>query len=312
MKEHPFTRRAFLGATVGAALATTLAGNRVSAENGFPQVCVFTKHLQFLDYKETAKVCKEAGLDGVDIPVRRGGHVEPANIERDLPRAVEAFRNAGLAVGLISTDLCRGQGTDPRSILETASSLGIKYFRIGNHHYDKTREPFEQLNSFVEEARELARVAEDCGMTGTYHNHSGDHNVGGPLWDLLHIIRTVKSDSIMSNFDPGHARVEGAGGVWRTNMRLMAPYVRSMAVKDFVWRADGSVRWVPLGEGLVDLPAFLRTFREAGFAGPISMHFEYDEYHNASPQEKYEDIQKSAIVLRAALTKSEPASGVRV
>ena len=54
----------------------------------------------------------------------------------------------------------------------------------------------------------------------------------------------------------------------------MAPHLKMMAVKDFVWEKD-KPRWVPLGDGIVKVVEGLKIAREAEFAGPISLHFEY-------------------------------------
>ena len=67
----------------GARAAGPEPDNRVTA-------CVFSKHLQFLDYEEVGKTAKNMGFDGIDLTVRPRGHVLPERVEDDLPRAVQA------------------------------------------------------------------------------------------------------------------------------------------------------------------------------------------------------------------------------
>ena len=43
-----------------------------------------------------AAVANDLGFDGVDLSVRPGGHVEPDNVETDLPKAIEALADNGL------------------------------------------------------------------------------------------------------------------------------------------------------------------------------------------------------------------------
>jgi sugar phosphate isomerase/epimerase len=143
----------------------------------------------------------------------------------------------------------------------------------------------------------LAALLERYDMMGGYHNHSGGNNVGAPLWDLHRLIEAVDSDHFGSNFDVGHATVEGGAAGWQINARLMAPHVRMMAVKDFLW-VDKKVRWVPLGEGQVPTVEILKMVRAAGFAGPVSLHFEYDV---ASDDAMLEEIRRSAGILREYL-----------
>ncbi len=297
-------RRSFLGAALAAAplavAAVSTRGAVAEEMEKIPPICVFSKHLQFLDYKALAKTCRELELDGVDLTVRKGGHVLPENVQRDLPAAVEAIRAEGLEVPMITTRLSAGGDPDARLILETASKLGIKYFRVGGQKYDLRKDIGEQLIAFTEELRGVAKVAEEFGMTAGFHNHSGPGNLGAPLWDLHRIYEAVGSPHLGSNFDVGHATAEGPYGNWAITARLMAPHVKMSAVKDFVFDKN-KPRWVPLGKGIVPLADYYRVFREAGFAGPVSIHLEYKV---PSDDAMIEEVRKSVPVLRDALKKA--------
>lgn len=303
MKRARFTtRRGFLAAAATGTLAVLSHRTYAAQEESpaAPPVCVFSKHLQFLDYAELAKTCKELRLDGVDLTVRDGGHVLPENVAADLPRAVEAVRAEGLDVPMITTSLRNGEEPHARAIFEAASKLGIRYFRCGPFGYSKDGNPIEELRAFTKELGGLATVAAEFNMVGGYHNHSGQNYVGAPLWDLHKMLGEIDSESMGSNFDVGHATVEGGLGVWQINARLMAPYVKMLAVKDFVWE-NKRVRWLTLGEGQVPLVEFLEIFRAANFTGPISMHF---EYQTASNETLIEEIRKAGVTLRAALKEA--------
>jgi sugar phosphate isomerase/epimerase len=193
-----------------------------------------------------------------------------------------------------------GDDPDAKPILEAASRLGIRYVRVGNHSYSETGDIQKELGTFTQEIVRLTKYVEAYGMTGGYHNHSGDNQVGAALWDLHRMVQTVNRPSFGSNFDTGHATVEGGLGVWRINARLLAPHVKMMSVKDFVWE-DKRVKWVPLGQGQVQTAEFLKLFRETGFAGPISMHFEYDVPSNDT---MLEEIRAAAVTLRGELRKA--------
>jgi sugar phosphate isomerase/epimerase len=291
------SRRSFLALAASTPLA--LEAMHAVAESGAktPSVCVFSKHLQFLDYTKLAQTCKDLGLDGVDLTVRAGGHVLPENVATDLPRAVEIIRTEGLEVPMITTNLESGTDQDARPILEAASKLGIPYFRIGGHSYRGKRSILAQLEQIGRELSSLAALAQEFGMTAGYHNHSGRNRVGAPLWDLHHLFQQVSSPNLGSNFDVGHATVEGAYGDWEITARLLAPHVKMMAVKDFVWE-ETKPKWVPLGEGYVDTVGFLKIFKEAEFSGPISLHFEYKVDGNDA---MIEEIGRAVPVLKGYL-----------
>ncbi len=297
---NSLSRRQFIAAAAAVAGASALPVY-AATKSATPPVCVFSKHLQFLDYPALAKTCKDLGLDGVDLTVRKGGHVLPEKVAEDLPRAVEAIRAEGLCVPMITTNLLSGKEPEARSTLQAASKLGIRYFRCGPYRYAKTGDPAEQLPKLTEELKGLAKLAKDCDMIGGYHNHSGFGYVGAPLWDLHTMVRGTGLDSIGSNFDVGHATVEGGYGAWRTNALLMASCVKMMAVKDFVWTDGDRPQWVTLGEGRVKTAEFLKIFREVGFAGPISIHF---EYKTPSRDVLLEEIRESVVTVRAALKEA--------
>jgi len=294
------SRRHFL-AGAAACGAGLLWQGTATAQNATPPVCVFSKHLLFIkEYATLAKTAKSLGLDGLDLAVRKGGHVEPENVAADLPKCVDAVRAEGLDVFMITTALKRADDADARPILEAASKLGIRYARIGGHQYSKDGDITEELKGFTDDMRGLAALLASNKMAGGYHNHSGGTNVGAPMWDLHAMFSAIDNPSLGSNFDVGHATVEGGLGAWRLNARLLAPYVKMTAVKDFVWE-DGKVRWVRLGEGQVTVPEFFSIFKAAGFSGPASLHV---EYKLPSDDAMLEEIRVSALRLREDLKKA--------
>ncbi len=305
------SRREFLAAATAVGTSVAINGTAAALNAKGPWVCAFSKHLQFItDYKNLAKTAKALGLDGLDLAVRKGGHVEPANASVDLPRAVDAVRGEGLDVYMITTNLLNGDDPDAKPILDAAAKLGIRYARVGNHLYSKNGDIQKELAGFAQQMVRLVKQSEAHGMILGYHNHSGDNQVGAALWDLHRMIEIVNSPRTFgSNFDTGHAAVEGGLGVWRINARLMAPHVKMMSVKDFVWE-NKRVKWVPLGEGQTQTAEMLEIIRKAGFEGPISMHFEYQVPSNDA---MLEEIRKAAVTLRDELKKAgyAPSSGTQ-
>ena len=67
------------------------------------KISIFSKHLQWLNYAEMAQVAAQIGFDGIDITVRPSGHVLPERVAEDLPKAVNAIRQAGMNVYMITT-----------------------------------------------------------------------------------------------------------------------------------------------------------------------------------------------------------------
>jgi len=140
------TRRDFIKKSTLASAAlmtpipTDLLSNLQVGPAKAPELYLFSKHLQFLDYEEMSRVTKEIGFDGLDLTVRPKGHVLPANVTTDLPRATEAMEAAGLKTKLFCTSV--RDITDPvqYNVLKTASELGYQHFRTGWYKYDITQD----------------------------------------------------------------------------------------------------------------------------------------------------------------------------
>jgi sugar phosphate isomerase/epimerase len=240
------------------------------------KISVFSKHLQWLDYKPMAETATKLGFDGVDLTVRPGGHVLPENVTENLPKAVEAVREAGLEVYMISTAIGSADEPHTKSILKTASDLGITNYRTNWYEYDESISIPENLEGFNTRLRRLAELNEKYQIQGDYQNHSGD-GFGAAIWDLWMVLNDIDSNWLGSQYDVRHATVEGAES-WPVGFKLLQPHIGTLDIKDFHWaKRDGSwrVQNVPLGEGQVDFPKYFELIKRYGVTTPISLHCEY-------------------------------------
>jgi sugar phosphate isomerase/epimerase len=238
---------------------------------------VFSKHLQWRDYAGMAETAREVGFDGVDLTVRPRGHVLPERVKDDLPKAVEAVRKAGLLMEMMTTGITDPRDSRTREILETASALGIRYYRTGSFRYDRDRGIPEQLNQLRPVFRDLAALNEEYALHGALQNHCGGRTVGAPVWDIWELVKDLDRKWMGCQFDIRHATVEG-GMAWPIHFRLIAPHVVTIIAKDFLWRkTEKGWRAVncPLGEGMVDFPRYFAMVKKARIPGPISVHYEY-------------------------------------
>ena len=86
---------------------------------------VFAKPLQWLDYAGTASIVAEAGFSGIDYAVRPAGHVLPEKVQDDLPRAIEAAKQAGLKVEMITTAIVDARDKYTEPLLRTADRKSV-------------------------------------------------------------------------------------------------------------------------------------------------------------------------------------------
>jgi sugar phosphate isomerase/epimerase len=312
------TRREFLSAAAAASAATLAADRAAAAAPGpdaasAPSVSYFSKHLAYLDCRGLAEVAAEAGFDGIDLTVRPGGHVLPERVAEDLPKAAEAARAAGVKVEMITTEITSVRSPQAEAILRTAERLGIRHYRLGWIPYDRARGILGTLESLRAPLRELAALNESCGIRGGYQNHTGDR-IGGATWDVWMLLEKTGSPWLGCQYDIRHAVVEGIGS-WPVALRLIAPFIHTLAVKDGHWvKTERGWRplTVPLGEGAVDLPAYFRLLAELGVSAPVSMHFEYPFPEVGSPAERrraaVELMRRDRERLRAAQAEARPAA----
>jgi sugar phosphate isomerase/epimerase len=237
---------------------------------------IFSKNLHWLNYADMATVVAQMGFDGIDLTVRPEGHVAPERVEEDLPKAMEAIKKAGLHVYMITTAITDVTSPFTESILKTASSLGVAYYRMGWIQYDPKISMEDNLKNIKTRLTLLAELNKKYNIQGHYQNHSGT-SFGSPIWDLWMTLKELNSPWIGSQYDILHAAVEGANS-WTMGLNLLKPYIGTLDIKDFQWAKKDS-KWVsevvPLGQGAIDYKNYFKLIKENNIEGPLSMHFEY-------------------------------------
>ena len=278
------TRREFV-LRAGAAAATisaldpaiSFAAAEPSARRAEPVIAVFSKHLQWLPFADVGPVIAESGFRAVDLTVRPDGHVLPERVEDDLPRAVETLRRSGLTVPMITTAITDANDPLTRRVLTAARNAGVTHYRMGYWTYPANVDPLEALRELKPRVAALAALNREIGIRGGYQNHVGTR-VGGSVWDLGVLLEGVSPDGLGVQYDIRHAVAEG-GQSWPVSLRLIAPHIDTIAVKDMIWAQRPDGRWearsVPLGEGMVEFPAYLRQLLSYRPLPPVTMHFEY-------------------------------------
>ena len=277
------SRRRFLQASSAAALAGAgIVSGTARPRSYVPgpfrgTLCLFSKSVPHLNWQELAVSSKRAGFGGIDLTVRRDGHVMPERAAEDLPKAVAAIRAEGLEVPMITTALVRADDPTAGPIMSTASRLSIPYMKPGYYHYK-----FVDVRQEVEEAgvqfRELAKLAEQYKIQLGFHNHAG--YIGCQLWDFAPVIDSLDPRWVGYYYDLENAAEEGGAQGWRIDASLAMPRLKMLAAKDMYWKKTETKGWrattCPLGEGMCNFKVLLRMAAEAGFHGPISLHMEYE------------------------------------
>jgi sugar phosphate isomerase/epimerase len=238
-----------------------------------PEFSLFTKHLVGLPYDQLAETVAGLGFTGVEAPVRKGGHVEPARVEEDLPKLVEAFKKCGVAIRLMTTDLNEVNEADrTEKVLRTASALGIPSYRMKWYAYAGARSHWAQLDEIKPRLRDLVALSRDLRILPGYQNHSGAKYVGAGIWDMAMLMKDYRPAELSWNFDFFHAMVEG-GLSWPNELALTRDHISMVYFKSFQWQGRVPAG-CPLAEGVVG-PDSVALLRKSGYAGPVCLHVEY-------------------------------------
>lgn len=298
-----FSRRRFISTVAMASASIPLYSRADGNIFGFQPVAsgkihIFSKPLQWLGYDDLAAVLAEAGAEGIDLSVRPGGHVLPENVENDLPKAVEAARKHGISVEMIVTGITAAGEKYTESILKTASSLGIKFYRMGYVNYDEQTGIWGTLQKYKPEMKKLEEMNSKYGIHGAYQNHFGTR-VGGPVWDLFELLKDLDPKHIGCQYDVRHAVAEG-GSSWVNGLKLILPWIKCTDIKDFKWSQING-KWnpetVPLGEGMVNFDDYFKIVKKANITGPMSIHLEYPPFEKYAVQ--MTDAEKRKLFITA-------------
>ena len=282
------TRRDFIAKSAAVVAGVSAGLNAFGEANTFPPgflaakttrpIHIFTKCLQFLSYVEMAELVAKQGFYGADLAVRSGGQVLPENVETGLPKVVKALRKAGANSNMIVTNINNAEDKYTRPILKTMADLGIKYYRMGYFDYNAGKSMPQNLDEIKHSFEKLEKLNREYGVSGNYQNHSGTR-VGGPVWDLYHLLKDCEPAFIGVQYDIRHAIVEG-GESWPLGMKLLAPWIQTTDIKYFIWQKSENGKWqivnVPLGEGMVDFEKYFELYKSMNIEAPISIHYEYD------------------------------------
>jgi sugar phosphate isomerase/epimerase len=275
------SRRQLL-ACAAAAAARPAAGQQPHIANGpkvrtSPGICVYSQILGKVTYDELGMMLRDTGVDGVNLTVFRGGHVDPDNASLHMFRSVEAITGTGLDVPIISTEYVNLTDVTIREVLGVCSEMGVPLFRSGAWHYANAGDPQARLGEVQRDAGALASIARAAKMCVVFQNLTGDA-VGAATWDMNLILRGLDPQTAGWDFDIGNATIEGGAGEWAVALRLAAPRLKAASVRDFYWAKEGAA-WkltpCPLGDGMVDWTAFFTSLAAAHFTGPVTIHIDY-------------------------------------
>ncbi|WP_434037009.1 sugar phosphate isomerase/epimerase family protein [Formosa sp. 4Alg 33] len=276
-----YSRRTFIKKSAVVASSLPLMGMPYALGQEFMpaddlDVSIFSKHLQFLDYKETGQIASELGFNGVDLTVRPNGHVLPEDVVTKLPTAIQDIKASGSGCKMITTAIESVSHPLDVDIIKTAGKHGISFYRTNWYKYNTKWSMPESLEYYQKQVEALGDLNKDHNLVGCYQNHAG-RKVGGSYWEIYKLLETVNSNYFGTQYDIRHALVEG-GLSWENGFNLLQNSIKVIVLKDFKWGQENGV-WkpinVPIGEGMVDFNKYFKLLKASGLNPFVSLHLEY-------------------------------------
>jgi sugar phosphate isomerase/epimerase len=304
------SRREFIARALAASSTAALGGASalpVLAEEKSPlPIVVFSKVYQTLklNFDDAAAVTAEAGIDGIDCPVRPGGEILPEHVTGELPQYVAALRKRGLQLPLLTTGITSVSSPCAEDILRTAKKLGVQFYRLGFVIRATDASAGKQVREIKAQLKDLAALNKQIGIGALVQNHSpaGRSYLGGDLSELLDLVKDFDPAQIGVAFDIGHALVVH-GDDWRQHFEKLESHLKIVYVKDV--KREG--RWVPFGEGDIATTGYFKLLRELKYNAPVSLHIEFDWADGGKSKTRpalVKALQDSARVLRRWLASA--------
>lgn len=254
------------------------------------RIVVFSKMFRQYDINGLVSLGQELGVEGWDLAVRKGHPVNPDNVENALPTAVHHLEEAGQPVLAVTgeTDLLYPNTPYAEPLLRAMDTAGVRVLKLGYFLFDPAKQSYWQEVDNVRRALDgWQRLARRYHVKVVYHTHSGMGYMGVNAGALMHLIRDFDPSAIGAYLDAGHLVVNGEPFAFA--LAMVKPYLAMVGLKDFkpMLQPSGDehrLRWqcVPAGQGGVAWSEVFRLLAKEGFAGPCSVHAEFEAPSGAS------------------------------
>lgn len=213
----------------------------------------------FRGYKDNVTVAekvKACGLDRIDLSGPQVTFKDPSQHEP----AIQTYQDAGVKIVGIGAVQLSG-APDDEEFFKFCQKAGCRTITFAG-------EP----DTFFDALEQAQRWAEQYDMHLAIHNHGGKHWLGSS--QMLNYVLSRCSERVGLCIDTAWAIQAGENPVeW---LDRFAGRIHAVHFKDFVFDKHGKHQDVIVGEGTLDLPAFVNGLENLGFDGPAILEYEAD------------------------------------
>lgn len=270
-------------ASVDAGLGVHL---EVAQELGIPTVQLHAPHKQSRTPEAAQKFLDRCKAAGITVTCVFGGF--EGESYADIPTTART-------VGLVPEATRAARVQEMKEIADFAKLLGCD--TVGLHIGFVPEKSSSSYQDLLAVTRDLLDYVAKNGQK--VHLETGQETAD----HLLEFIADVARQNLFINFDPANMILYGTGNPIEA-LKKVGKYVHSIHCKDAKWAAEGDRgkgwgREVALGEGDVGMETYLRTLKEIGYTGPLTIEREIPE--DRTQQKK--DIGAAVKILTDLRTK---------
>ena len=210
----------------------------------------------FAENTVVAEMVKAIGLDRIDLSGCQVSWKDPASHRP----AIEAFGRHGVHIVGIGCVQLSGEPDD------------IEYFNFCREAGCDTISLSGNPATFLPALHQAQRWAEEYNIRLAIHNHGGNHWLGNSQM-LSHVLAQC-NERVGLCLDTAWCIQAGENPIeWLKHFRHR---IYAVHFKDFRFDPKGNVEDVIVGEGALDLPAFVKGLSDQNFTGPAIVEYEGD------------------------------------
>lgn len=222
---------------------------------------LFPKLFQHDSPDGLADVLHETGIDNVDLLIRDGYWVTPANLDREAADFVRLMRRKRIGVTFATTSYTPDMLLADPSPLAVLADLGISGFRMGYFSYKASVGIDIQLAEARARMERLAELCRTYRLKAVYQVHHGSGQLVQHSLAALSIVQGLPAEHVGIMLDPGNQFHEGREHYGKA-AAVLGDYLAAFGVKDVAPRREAdkghlpgkgwATDWAPCHEGLIN------------------------------------------------------------
>ena len=198
---------------------------------------------------------KECGVDGIDLSACHVNYDDVAQQEKVIGLCREAgIRISGIGVANLKSD----------------EAFNRRFFAFAQRAQcglvSLSFEPTDHENVI----KMITRFCDEYGVRAAIHNHGGRHWMGNPT-ALRYVFGKCGKEMGLCLDTAWCLQAGGNPLEW---LEIFGEKLYGVHFKDFTFSPDGKPQDVVVGQGALDLPAFIEKFRQLPFDGSAVLEFE--------------------------------------